>query len=55
MLIGTVRLYKNDLNELHLFTFINKVMHVKIGEEWLIVEIYDEETKRFKMVISDNL
>lgn len=55
MLIGTIKLYKKDLNDVHLFKFINNIMHVQVGDEWLIVALYDETTKQYKIVTTDNL
>jgi len=50
-----MKLHKEQLNECHIFTFINSILHVKIGNEFEPVELWDEKINCFRYVFKEYL
>jgi hypothetical protein len=55
MEVANMRLHKEQLNEVHELCFINSIMHVKIGQEWEVVELWDDKTNCFRYVFKEDL
>ena len=50
-----MRLHKEQLNEVHELCFIKGIMHVKIGDNWEVVELWDDKTNCFRYVFKEDL
>ena len=55
MEVTNMKLHKEQLNEVHELCFIKGIMHVKIDQEWEVVELWDDKTNCFKYVFKEDL
>ena len=55
MEVANMKLHKEQLNEVHELCFINSIMHIKIGQEWEVVELWDDKTNCFRYVFKEDL
>ena len=50
-----MKLHKEQLNEVDELCYIKGIMHIKSGQEWEVVELWDDKTNRFRYVFKEDL
>ena len=50
-----MRLHKEQLNEVHELCFVKGILYIKIGQNWEVVELWDDKTNCFRYVFKEDL